>query len=404
MAAVRQETLSRELFESKTSAELEQEQEQELPKRSELLPGSALFPQRLLQLQDVPKKLFALGNIDVLNTPTIAIVGARKATAYGLECAARFARRAAALGVTVVSGGAIGCDMAAHQGALDAGGKTVVVLGSGADVVYPLRARGLFREVLHSGGVLLSEAPWGSPPLSWAFSKRNRIIAALADATLIVEAGLPSGTFQTADHTLALGNELMVVPGPIFSKESKGSNQLMLQGALPVIDDDSFEDYLAQLFGSRNQGGSSSSSSSSSSSVGDNKAMCAQRTGEEGAEEGRQDKGSRAKCAATEDRGANDRGAEGVAAGGAAAKDTRAEGVGAKGSANISSQELRLSHLRELVLKDLSAQSMSIDALAQARNRDTVEIIRVVSKLEVQGQIERLRDGRYMTKPGKEKI
>lgn len=327
--------------------------EQGLPARSELLPGSAQYPELLLELKDVPKKLYALGNIALLGQPALAIVGARKATAYGLECAERFARRAAAWGVTVVSGGAIGCDMAAHRGALDAGGNTVVVLGSGADVVYPLRARNLLREVLAQGGVLLSEAPWGSPPVAWAFSRRNRIIAALAKATLIVEAGLPSGTFQTADHTLALGNEVLVVPGPIFSATCKGANRLLSQGACPVVDDESFDDVLSRIFGPAQHFGLSTP------------------------------------CLPLNEA--------------APSEDSLSSGnrCAARGEATLAPLEIRLRQITAGIMADLSANPMTMEALAQAHTWDTMEVVRTISTLEVKGEVVRLRDGRYMTKPGK---
>jgi DNA processing protein len=156
---------------------------------------------------------------------------------------------AAARGITVVSGGAIGCDQAAHTGALEVGGNTIVVLGCGADVVYPARATDLFARVIAQGGVIVSEAPWGSPPSRWGFRRRNRLIAGIARATLIVEAGLPSGTFSTADDTLAQGKEVLAVPGSIFAQESKGVNRLISQGAVPIVDDESFECALIQLFG-----------------------------------------------------------------------------------------------------------------------------------------------------------
>ncbi len=345
--------LSRELL---NRADDELRPKQALAERSELLPGSTLFPSRLQQLKDTPRKLYALGNVATLGSPALAIVGARKATPYGLECAQRFGKLAARWGITVVSGGAIGCDMAAHRGALDGGGSTVVVLGSGADVVYPLRARSLFMEVLEAGGVLLSEAPWGSPPLSWAFSKRNRIIAALAEATLIVEAGLPSGTFQTADHSLALGNEVLVVPGPIFSKESKGSNRLLAQGAVPIVDDESFADALAQIFGSR----------------------CMMPFGNAWY------KGNPANIKQD-----------------VQVDTTPTQNIGCQeGEATLAPDALKARILSEKILAGLQANPMTIDALAVAYRQNTVEIVRIVSQLEISGLIERLRDGRYMTKPG----
>jgi len=324
---------------------------QKLPKRSELLPSSTRYPQQLLELKDAPKKLYALGNVDLLMQPALAIVGARKATTYGLECAGRFAKRAAKRGITVVSGGAIGCDMAAHRGALDGGGSTVVVLGSGADVVYPLRARLLLRDVLETGGTLLSEAPWGSAPLAWAFSKRNRIIAALAEATLIVEAGLPSGTFQTADHTLALGNDVLVVPGPIFSSTCKGTNRLLLQGALPIVDDESFNDALSRIFGPVQYGSFQAPCLQLASTDQDECPM--------GLEKSRPNK--------------------------------REEG--------LTPEKIRLRQITERIIKDISANPMTIDALASAHGKEAMEIVRVITKLEIGGQVERLRDGRYMVKP-----
>ena len=214
----------------------------------ELLPSSADWPVGLAELTHPPEKLYLIGNPDALSQPAIAIVGSRKATPYGLICAQRFARRAAFQGLTVVSGGAVGCDQAAHQGALELESQTIVVLGCGADVVYPNKAKPLFEQILANGGLIVSELPWGAPPASWAFVKRNRLIAALAEATLIIEAGIPSGTFSTADATLALGRELLVVPGSILSKQSAGCNYLLSQGAWPIIDDKSFDTALFEIF------------------------------------------------------------------------------------------------------------------------------------------------------------
>jgi DNA processing protein len=222
--------------------------------------GDARFPEGLRKVERAPGRLYVKGSCDALAVPGLAIVGARKATPYGLSCARRFARMAASHGISVISGGAIGCDQAAHRGALDVGGTTVVVLGCGADVVYPARADGLFSQVVDEGGSIVSEAPWGAPPSRWGFRRRNRLIAGIAHATLIVEAGLPSGTFSTADATLAQGKEVLAVPGSIFSLESKGANRLIFQGALPVIDDECFEDALTQVFGPLLKAGGTASS------------------------------------------------------------------------------------------------------------------------------------------------
>jgi DNA processing protein len=222
--------------------------QQEVPQQ-EIAQHDPHYPEGLYRVEQPPERICVRGACEVLPTPGLAIVGARKATPYGLNCARRFARLAAARGITVVSGGAIGCDHAAHTGALEAGGRTIVVLGCGADVVYPTRSRGLFAQAIVEGGAIVSEAPWGSPPSRWGFRRRNRIIAGIAQATLIVEAGLPSGTFSTADATLAQGKEVLAVPGSIFAQESRGANRLISQGAIPIVDDESFEDALTQIFG-----------------------------------------------------------------------------------------------------------------------------------------------------------
>lgn len=216
--------------------------------RHSVTPSSTEYPEQLRCSDDPPEVLNIVGNVGALK-PGLAVVGARKATPYGRACAEHFAALAAARGIPIISGGAIGCDQAAHKGALDERGTTVVVLGSGADVVYPRSGRDLFKRVVASGGALVSEQPWGSPPLKWAFRRRNRIIAGLARAVLIVEAGLPSGTFSTADYALNSGRDVLVVPGSIFSRESHGSNTLLRQGAHPIVDDESFSDALDELFG-----------------------------------------------------------------------------------------------------------------------------------------------------------
>lgn len=210
--------------------------------------GANGYPDSLMGIPDPPKTLYVVGNLDALNDG-LAVVGARKATPYGSSAAAKFAGLAAAKGVPVVSGGALGCDSQAHRGALDAGGKTVAVLGGGCDVPYPVRNASLFQEIVDKGGAVVSERDWEFPPLPYTFRARNRIIAGLARATLIVEAGLPSGTFSTADEALAANRDVLVVPGPITSPTSLGANRLIYQGATPIIDSETFEDALFGLFG-----------------------------------------------------------------------------------------------------------------------------------------------------------
>lgn len=207
-----------------------------------------LFPNALKAIPDPPEKLYVIGNPEVLQEG-LAVIGARKATEYGLGCARKFAGMAAERGVVIISGGARGCDGESHRAALAAGGKTVVILGGGCDQPYPAEHRGLFQMVIDTGGALVSEEDWGVPPLPYMFRRRNRLIAGLARATLIVEAGLPSGTFSTADDALAAGKEVLVIPGAITSPTSRGANRLLAQGAVPVVDHETFQDVLFNVFG-----------------------------------------------------------------------------------------------------------------------------------------------------------
>lgn len=166
--------------------------------RYELHPGDGLFPASVLELSDVPQTLFVRGDPEVLSTPALSIIGARKASPYGLAVAELAAKVAVEAGVTVVSGGAVGCDQASGWAAVNAGGKHVVVLGTGADVVYPRSSAGLIARTLDTGGAVVSISPWGMGPRKFAFPRRNRVIAALSQALFVSEAGMPSGTFSTA--------------------------------------------------------------------------------------------------------------------------------------------------------------------------------------------------------------
>ena len=216
--------------------------------RTELAAGQEGFPEALGAIADPPDTLFVIGDPRALSEG-IAIVGARNATPYGVSCAKRFATLAARRGIAVISGGARGCDAAAHRAALDAGGTTVAFLGGGCDELYPATHYGLFQEIIDAGGAVASEQAWSFPPMKHTFRARNRLIAGLAKATLIVEAGLPSGTFSTADEALAANREVLVVPGSIASTSSRGSNRLLYQGATPVLDDETFESIVEALFG-----------------------------------------------------------------------------------------------------------------------------------------------------------
>lgn len=191
--------------------------------------GAAGYPEQLARTPDPPQRLYGIGDPCAL-VPGLAIVGSRKATPYGLRCARIFAEWAARMGITVISGAAVGCDVEAHRAALAAGGPSVAVLGCGPDVDYPRRSA---RELatMRTEHAVVSEYPFGHQPTRWTFVRRNRIIAGLSQAVLVVEAGLPSGTFSTADAALDAGREVIAVPGSIFSPESRGANRLIRQGA-----------------------------------------------------------------------------------------------------------------------------------------------------------------------------
>lgn len=213
------------------------------PARWELRIGDTRYPRQLLSTPRPPEVLYGIGDSNALS-PGLGVVGSRRATPYGKSCARRFAGWAAGRGVCVVSGGAVGCDQEAHRAALDAGGTTVVVLGCGADVDYP-RGAGRLLDAVRRRGACVSEYAWGSEPTRWAFVERNRIIAGLASALLVVEAGLPSGTFSTADFALAAGRDVLAIPGSIYAPECRGANRLIRQGATPITDVSELADALS---------------------------------------------------------------------------------------------------------------------------------------------------------------
>lgn len=195
---------------------------------------SADYPPTLRHLHDPPPVLFLLGRRELLGTRTVTIVGARRATARSRDVAERLAKALAHVGVTVASGLALGIDAAAHGGALAGGGPTVAVLGRGADQPYPPGHRALFRRIAKDG-LVISEFLPGTPPLPHHFPRRNRILAALAQAVVVVEAARTSGSLITVDHALDLGIEVWAVPGPIETAPSEGSNRLLADGARPLL-------------------------------------------------------------------------------------------------------------------------------------------------------------------------
>jgi DNA processing protein len=207
------------------------------------------YPARLRDDVSAPSALFVrggdaararlmrlVGGAQSVAPPAVAIVGTRRASPEGLEIARMLGRGLAGMGVTVVSGMALGIDSAAHAGAVENGGPTVAVLAGGADAPYPVRKTGLYAAILAAGGAVVSEMPPGFRAFKWNFPARNRIIAALAPATIVVEAAERSGSLITADLALDLGREVAAVPGPVLSWRSRGTNALLRDGATLIRD------------------------------------------------------------------------------------------------------------------------------------------------------------------------
>jgi len=195
-----------------------------------VLQGSPDYPESLEDLPQPPKQLFMIGEQRFLEKPIVAIVGTRDPTAYGVRTARSIASAMAEAGIGVVSGMARGIDSVAHRTTLEGKGRTIAVLGTGVDVPYPAGHRELHR-VIGARGLLVSEYDPGARAHRGAFPKRNRIIAALARVTIVVEAGHRSGALNTARHALELQRSLGAVPGPIDSPQSEGTNQLLRDGA-----------------------------------------------------------------------------------------------------------------------------------------------------------------------------
>lgn len=193
------------------------------------------YPDTLRQVADPPPVLFTRGCLTPADSIAVALVGTRRATSYGRAVAERLTRELASAGVTVVSGLARGIDTVVHHAALQAGGRTLAVLGNGLDQVYPAENAALARGIVDKrAGALVSEFPPGIPPDAVNFPRRNRIISGLSLATVIVEAGERSGALITADFALEQGRDVLAVPGSVFSPTCAGTNELLKQGATPV--------------------------------------------------------------------------------------------------------------------------------------------------------------------------
>ncbi|HEX73138.1 MAG TPA: DNA-protecting protein DprA [Candidatus Hydrogenedentes bacterium] len=203
----------------------------------------SLYPTRLAEIYDPPLALFIRGELYESDQHCVAVVGTRKATAYGLRMAERLGGELAARGIAVVSGMAQGIDAAAHRGALEAGGRTIAVLGSGVDIVFPAEHTDLMQQIIKQGCVL-SPFPMGMKPLKGNFPQRNRIISGISLGTVVVEAPPGSGSLITARHAAEQGREVYAVPGQVGQRNSMGPHSLIREGAKLV---ETVEDILVEL-------------------------------------------------------------------------------------------------------------------------------------------------------------
>jgi DNA processing protein len=201
------------------------------------------YPHNLRQTPHPPPVLYVRGELTSQDTCAVALVGTRRASAYGREVAYTLAKELVQHGVTIVSGLALGIDAIAHQAALEAGGRTVAVLGSGVDQIYPSSNRALAQEMMKHGAIV-SEYPVGTKPEATNFPPRNRIISGLSLCVIVVEAGQRSGALITASFAAEQGREVFAVPGSILHPGSVGCNQLIQNGATPLL---SVDDVLSQL-------------------------------------------------------------------------------------------------------------------------------------------------------------
>ena len=211
-----------------------------------LTASSPHYPLLLAQIPAAPTVLYVRGNTTVLHLPQLAMVGSRNASATGLDIAHEFAVALAQQGLAITSGLALGIDGAVHRGALQAGGKTIAVIATGVDDIYPRRHLKLFDEILANSGAVISELPPKSPPLAQNFPRRNRIISGLSLGTLVVEAGLQSGSLITARYASEQGREVFAIPGSVRSVFHRGCHALIRQGAKLV---ETTQDILDELGG-----------------------------------------------------------------------------------------------------------------------------------------------------------
>ncbi|MCR5651886.1 MAG: DNA-processing protein DprA [Lachnospiraceae bacterium] len=195
------------------------------------------YPEKLREIKNAPAGIYVRGKLPDKNKKSVAIVGSRQCSMYGAKTAEYFSSTLAANGVQIISGMACGIDGISQKAAIGAGGTTFAVLGSGADVVYPKSNTELYEDILKEGGII-SEQPPGTEPLGPYFAERNRIISALCDCLLVIEARVRSGTGITVRHALEQGKDIFAVPGRINDPMSAGTNKLIADGALVALSPD----------------------------------------------------------------------------------------------------------------------------------------------------------------------
>lgn len=188
------------------------------------------FPNKLKNISDCPYGIYVYGNIMELNKPSVAVIGARNCSNYGMELSYKIGFELSANGINVISGLARGIDSQSHKGAIEANGVTYAVMGCGVDICYPKDNIGIYEDIKKNGGII-SEYPCGSKPFAWQFPLRNRIISGLSDKIIIVEAREKSGSLITVDYALEQGKDVYAVPGRIEDALSKGCNRLIKEGA-----------------------------------------------------------------------------------------------------------------------------------------------------------------------------
>lgn len=200
------------------------------PQHHLLIYGTPQYPALLAEIADPPPILYAQGDLNCLTQPTLGVVGTRNPSATGSETAWRFAHELVEVGLTIVSGLALGIDAQAHRGCLSAGGRTIAVMGTGINTIYPSRHQALAAEIAATG-LLLTEFPFHSPPLAHHFPQRNRILSGLSSALLVVEAALRSGSLITARYAMEQNRDVFAIPGSIYHTQSRGCHRLLQQGA-----------------------------------------------------------------------------------------------------------------------------------------------------------------------------